>query len=231
MSKLKFFIKKILFKKPFGKKIWQISKAILLLRQRSFRQLFLEVKRDDICLDIGANIGYASLVMWLKGVKKIYALEPNKEAFEVLKKNLSGIKNIFYLNIAISNKTEKQKLYLHKSIKEISNPKKIVEVSEASSLLSNKTNLGECFYEVEAMSLNDLVAEIKGSPNVIKCDIEGAEYIIYHQLINFAKSKGIRKMFVECHAKKYKQYIEPHNNFMELIFSNNLEKIIDTTWH
>ena len=24
--------------------------------------------------------------MWLKGVKKIYALEPNKEAFEVLKK-------------------------------------------------------------------------------------------------------------------------------------------------
>ena len=38
-------------------------------------------------------------------------------------------------------------------------------------------------------------------------------------------------MFVECHAKKYKQYIEPHNNFMELVFSNNLEKIIDTTWH
>ena len=174
MPRLKVFIKRILFKITIGKKLWQISKAILLLRERSFRQLFLEVRRDDICLDIGANIGYASLVMWLKGVKKIYALEPNKEAFEVLKKNLSGINNIFYLNIAISNKTEKQNLYLHKSIKKISNPKKIVEFSEASSLLSDKTNLGECFYKVDAMTLNDLIAEIKASPNVIKCDIEGA---------------------------------------------------------
>ena len=92
-------------------------------------------------------------------------------------------------------------MYLHKSIKEISNPKKIVEVSEASSLLSDKTNLGECFYKVDAMSLNDLIAEIKASPNVIKCDIEGAEYIIYHQLINFAKSKKIRKCLLNVMQK------------------------------
>ena len=44
------------------------------------------VNKNDICIDLGANIGNASLVMWIKGVSKIYALEPNLEAFNVLKK-------------------------------------------------------------------------------------------------------------------------------------------------
>ena len=71
---------------PFGRKLFQGLKAIYLLRIRSFRLLFLHVNKNDICIDLGANIGNASLVMWLKGVRKIYALEPNLEAFNVLKK-------------------------------------------------------------------------------------------------------------------------------------------------
>ena len=46
--------------------------------------------------------------MWLKGVRKIYALEPNLEVFNVLKKNINGINNIFPLNIAISSKLKKK---------------------------------------------------------------------------------------------------------------------------
>ena len=56
--------------------------------------------------------------MWLKGVRKIYALEPNIEAFKMLNKNLFGIDNISTLNMAISNETKKENLFLHKSIKE-----------------------------------------------------------------------------------------------------------------
>ena len=98
---IKSFIRKIINKLPFGRKLFQGLKAIYLLRIRSFRLLFLHVNKNDICIDIGANIGNASLVMWIKGVSKIYALEPNLEAFNVLKKNIKGIENIYALNIAI----------------------------------------------------------------------------------------------------------------------------------
>lgn len=81
--------------------MWQISRATLNLKNRSFRKLFFKFNRNDICIDLGANIGFAKLVMWLKGSKNIYAIEPNIEAFNVLKENLEGIKNISTLNIAV----------------------------------------------------------------------------------------------------------------------------------
>ena len=116
MLKLKFILKKILLNLPYGFRLNQIIRSILLLRERSFRDLFFEVKREDICLDLGANIGDASLVMWLKGVSFIYALEPNIEIFNILNNNLRGIRNFKALNIAISSESSIQKLYLHKSI-------------------------------------------------------------------------------------------------------------------
>ena len=228
---IKSFIKKIIRKLPFGRKLFQVLKAIYLLRIRSFRLLFLHVNKNDICIDLGANIGNASLVMWIKGVSKIYALEPNLEAFNVLKKNIKGIENIYALNIAISSETKKENLYLHRDIKNKSFKDEILKLSQASSLLSDKTNIGDQFYEVQAKSLFDLLNELEESPTIIKCDIEGGEYIIYKQLIESVRSFGIRKVFVECHAKKYPQYKNSHNDFMNLIKINKLEKIIDTTWH
>ena len=204
--KLRKILKTNLQKFHFGRRLWQISRAILNLRNPSFRQIFLEVNSNDICIDLGANIGYASLVMWLKGSKKIYAIEPNIEAFKVLEKNLEDIKNISTLNIAISSETKEEKLYLHKNLKSKSDIKKVVELSQASSLLSNKTNLGNEFFKVKAKNLIDFLDDLKTKPTIIKCDIEGGEYIIFKQLVECAKSYNIRKIFVECHAKKYSQY-------------------------
>ena len=229
--KIKYIFKKIIIRLPYGKRILQIIKTITLLRVKSFRKLFFEVKRGDICIDLGANIGYASMIMWLKGAKKIYALEPNPEAFKKIKSNLYGIKNITVLNLAISNTNRKEKLFLHKSIKNISDVEKILELSEASSLLSDKANIGKSFYDIDAIDLNTLICEFVEKPDLIKCDIEGAEYIIYDQLIKFAKEYDIRKIFVECHAKKYPKYNSLHKKFINLISKNNLQDKFDVSWH
>ncbi len=231
MIKFKKFLKNIFFQSKYGLKFWQISKALFLLREKSFRKLFLEVNKGDICLDLGANRGYTSLIMWLRGAKFIYSLEPNIKAFELLRVNLKGIKNISILDLAISSKTEKQNLYLHKSVKNISDFDKILEFSQASSLMANKTNIGSCFYEVQAITLEDLYSKLPNKPSIIKCDIEGGEYMIYEQFVNLARNKEVKKIFVECHANKYPQYKEIHDSFIKLIRENNLSKIIDTTWH
>ena len=91
MNQIKSSAKDILIKIPFGLRLWQIFRSVSLLRDKSFRDLFYEINKKDICLDIGANFGHASLVMWLKGAKIIYALEPNKEAYNLLKLNLASI--------------------------------------------------------------------------------------------------------------------------------------------
>lgn len=230
-KKIKFYIKESLFKIPYGKRIWQISKAILLLRNKSFRDLFFEIKKNDICLDIGANVGYASLVMWLKGAKFIYSIEPNIEAFNLLKKNLSDIKNIYLFNLALSDRRKKEKLYLHESIIDKSDSDKVIEFSQASSLLSDKNNVGSNYYEVNAINLDQLLVDIGKKPNIIKCDIEGGEYIIYKELIEYAKDAKVRKIFVECHANRYPQYRVMHHEFIKLIMKNNLGNKIDTEWH
>jgi len=222
-KEIKSFIRKIIYKLPYGRKLFQGLKSIYLLRIRTFRLLFLEVNKNDICIDIGAHFGDASLVMWFKGARKIYSLDPNIEAFNALKKNISGIDNIYPLNIAISSETKKENLYLHKDIKNESSKDKILWLSQASSLLSDKTNIGDQFYEVQAKSLIDFFNQLEESPTIIKCDIEGAEYLIYKQLIECARLFKIRKIFLECHAKKYHQYKRLHNDFINLIRVNQLE--------
>ena len=231
MKNLKLYLKKKIFKIPYGIRLWQLCRAIFLLREKSFRDLFLAINKDDICLDLGANRGYTSLIMWLRGAKFIYSLEPNIKAFELLRENLKGIKNISIFDLAISSKTEKQNLYLHKSVKNISDFDKILEFSQASSLIANKKNIGNCFYEVQAITLQDLYSKLTHKPSIIKCDIEGGEYMIYEQFVNLARNKEVKKIFVECHANKYPQYKEIHDLFIKLIRENNLTKIIDTTWH
>ena len=231
MKRFKKFLKNIILKIPYGIKVWQVTRAILLLREKSFRDLFLAINKQDICLDLGANRGYTSLIMWLKGAKFIYCLEPNIKALEILRVNLKGIKNIHILDLAISSKTEVQNLYLHKSVKNFSDSEKILEYSQASSLMSNKTNLGDCFYKVQTITLEDLYLKLACKPSIIKCDIEGGEYMIYEQFIKIAKNKDVKKIFVECHANKYPQYQESHNSFIKLIKENKLDQIIDTTWH
>ena len=231
MHHIKSFLKKILLKFPRGRIFWQFIRAISLLREKSFRELFLEINKNDICLDLGANIGFASLVMWLRGVDFVYALEPNPEAFKALTKNIKGLKQIYIFNKAISSSTKKEKLFLHNSIKEKTDSKKILDYSQSSSLLANKTNIGDCFYEVNTITFNDLYAILPLKPNIIKCDIEGGEYIIFKQLIELAKSNKVRKIFVECHSNKYPQYEKEHDDFIKLIKENKLSKIIDTSWH
>ena len=231
MKNLKIFLKNILFSSIYGIKFWQFIKAVTLLRQKNFRELFFAIKKDDICLDLGANYGYASLIMWLKGAKFIYALEPNKMALNLLRINLKGIKNIQIIDKAISSNNKKQNLYLHKDIKNLNQNKKILELSQASSLISSKKNIGKCFYEIEAITLDDLYMNLLFKPSIIKCDIEGGEYLIYEQLVRLAKSNIVRKIFVECHNKKYPQFKNLHSQFIKLIDENNLNKIINTKWH
>lgn len=59
--------------------------AFLIFAKREYGKIL----KDSLILDIGANIGAFSIYASMNGAKKVYAYEPNEEAYGLLCKNIS----------------------------------------------------------------------------------------------------------------------------------------------
>lgn len=122
------------------------------------------INKGDTVIDIGANIGYYTL-MFAKLVGndgKVFAFEPELSNYNLIKKNveINGYKNVVIEHKAVSNKNEKIKLYLSEDNK------------GAHTLVKDKT---KNFLEIDSVRLDDYFKEYEGKVDFIKMDIEGAE--------------------------------------------------------
>src|SRR3989344_3174099 len=82
---------------------------------KSYNPKGFEIKSDDVVIDIGAHAGiFTILASYYAKNGKVYAFEPMKENFELLKENikLNYAKNIESINKAVSNKSGKIKFYV-----------------------------------------------------------------------------------------------------------------------
>ncbi len=72
-----------------------------------------QVNEESVVVDVGANIGYYTLLLAQK-CKKVYAIEPEKTNFEILIKNVreNNLENVILLNIAAGSKKEKKQLVI-----------------------------------------------------------------------------------------------------------------------
>ena len=138
------------------------------------------VKRSASVIDIGANIGYYSLIFAkLVGKNgKVYAFEPDPENFRLLVKNIleNKYKNIVPIQKAVTNKSGKIKLYhsmehrgIH-SVYKLRGERKIIEVNTTTldQFINNKTKL-----------------------QVIKMDIEGSECLALSGMKRVIKKNNI----------------------------------------
>jgi len=137
-----------------------------------------EVSRGMIIVDVGANIGYYTLIAAnLVGPEgAVYAFEPEPTNYDLLCKNIkvNGYTNITAINKAVSNKTGKAILYYEKE--RIVNPSfsksNVLSVGDANK----KRNVGAL--EVETVSMDEYFEKALidlSNINVIKVDVEGAE--------------------------------------------------------
>jgi len=124
-----------------------------------------EIKKGDVVLDLGANIGYYTLIFGkLVGKRgKVFAFEPDPTNFSLLKKNveMNGYKNVELVQKAVSNKTGKIKLYL-------------CEDNKGDHRIYNSHD-GRQSIEIEAIRLDDYFKNYNGAVDFIKMDIQGAE--------------------------------------------------------
>jgi len=76
------------------------------------RKLMLrQVNSGSIVVDVGANIGYYTLLLAQK-CRKVYAIEPEKNNFEILAKNVAenNLDNVVLLNVAAGSRSETRRL-------------------------------------------------------------------------------------------------------------------------
>ena len=173
--------------------------AINLTHEERTTELFKKmVKEGDTIVDIGANIGYFTLLSAkLVGKKgKIYAFEPEPKNYNYLLKNieLNNIGNtVLATQKAISDKTGKTKLYIcehdtgHHTI------------NQPEGIKSYKPNTGnkESFIEIDTVTLDDFLKDKNRLVNVVKIDAEGAEMLVILGMDKTIRQNQDIKLFVE----------------------------------
>lgn len=110
---------KLLKTKIFGLDFWYreddkfIGQRIALGKYEEYETMLIQRMAQDysVFVDVGANIGYYTLLMAQK-CKRVYAIEPDKECFEILKKNVeeNKLENVVLLNVAAGAKKEMKNL-------------------------------------------------------------------------------------------------------------------------
>ena len=146
-----------------------------------------EIKPGYVIIDIGANIGYYTLIFSrLAGPKgKIYAFEPETSNFDILQKNIktNSCENVLTINNAVSDKNQKLKFF-------ISN-----DDCGKHSLVDSKEAQG--FVEVDAVTLDDFFRSNPIKPDFVKIDIEGAEFSALKGMRSIIGKEGPLKMLIE----------------------------------
>ena len=136
-----------------------IGQRIALDKFEKYETALMEsqINKDGVFVDVGANIGYYTLLM-AKICKKVYAIEPDAECFEILKKNIeeNKLKNVMLLNIAASNKKEKKYLVKDKN-------------NQGNSRIDDKNG------EIVLMDTLDNILKNEQKISLIKIDTQGWE--------------------------------------------------------
>lgn len=122
------------------------------------------IKTDDVVFDIGANIGYYTLIFArLVGRSgKVFSFEPESTNFELLKKNakINGYTNIEFFCKAISNSNKTTKLFLDKKNK--GGHSLIDKIEDRESI------------EIKSIRIDDYFKN--QNIDFVKIDIEGFEF-------------------------------------------------------
>jgi FkbM family methyltransferase len=142
-----------------------------------------EIQPGNTVLDIGANIGYYTLIAAHRvGPEgRVYAFEPDPANFSLLQKNVeaNGYTNVVLVNKAVSNKSGKIRLYL--------NP-----ANRGDHRVYDSKD-GRQSIEIETVTLDRFFKPLDKKIHFIKMDIQGAEALALEGMKSLVgKNKGLK---------------------------------------
>lgn len=140
-------------------------------------EVLKSIGNGDLIIDCGGNIGEFSRAVLEKVPKtkniEIIIFEPSEREYKIALRNFEFFPNVFVKNLALSNKSEKQKFYIN-------------SINADSSLVKPASYHEET--SVEAVSLDDYFHKKRSRVVVLKIEAEGFEPEIVYGGKNFLNS-------------------------------------------
>ena len=190
-----------------------ISDSLLLKKEwekSKYKILSKFVKEGDVVGDIGANIGYYTLILSkLVGKGIVYALEPETKSYNLLKENIfeNKINNVVALNLAVSRVEGKNNLFFGK------------DTHGGGSIINYQQCAGS--ERVITTTLDKLFEEC--TIDFLKMDIEGSEFnAMMGGEKTLEKIKGILVEFIPhslynkmiCDPEEFVDILERHKFYL-----------------
>ncbi len=177
-----------------------------------------EIKKGDIVVDIGASIGYFTLI-FARAVGddgKVFAFEPRPERFELLKKNveINGYRNVTLENMAVMKHTGKSDFYYSK------NEKTGFKFAVSKEQSVNITEKGTA----KTIRLDDYFDKknLSNKINFIKSDVDGPEFSVLQSADSILKNKSL-KIFFEWDPEYIKVAGDEPEEVLNLLYKNNFK--------
>ncbi len=166
------------------------------------------VNPGAVVLDIGANIGYYTLICaGLAGPSgRVYSFEPAPENFALLEKNVknNGYQNVILEQKAVSDRPGSMELFLSG---ENMGDHQIYKTSGRPARKSIK---------IKAITIDDYMKE-KGKADFIKMDIQGAETAAVAGMRKFLNENRGVKMMMEFWPAGFKNFGSDPEIFLEMM--------------
>jgi len=177
------------------------------LPYRMLREIFIRtVKKGHIVVDVGAFIGgYTYMFSELVGSKgKVYAFEPVPYLFNILRfhSSLFNLKNVLTENKAVADHEGCLKLILS-------------EGNVQDNRLAYAEN-GNKYVLVNTTSLDKYFEKQSVLPDIVKIDVQGADYKVLKGMINLIKKKNLI-IFCEFWPLGIRRYGDDPLEFLKFI--------------
>ncbi len=151
------------------------------------------VENGHAFLDVGANAGLFSLaVARACPQSRVYAFEPTKQTFDLLKKNilLNGLANVYPVNVALSDQDGEAALNINTTDRDGLNTL-LPPVHSFAKVIGTET--------VRTMKLDSFLKhEHVGPIGLIKIDVEGAEALVLQGASSLLSQDPAPLILFEC---------------------------------
>ena len=182
-----------------------------------FKIIKNNVKDGDNVIDLGANIGYFTLILakLVGPTGKVFAFEPDPRNLALLKKNVeyNNYKNVIIVPKAVSNVNDKCTLYTGQKTfgqNKIYKPKK-TKIQKFIPIDSETVRLDDFF------KTNGLLDKI----SFIKMDVEGAEFLALSGMKEILKLNKNIKIFTEAEISYLEDAGSSYDQFIDLLTEND----------